>query len=681
MKSKAIPRSKKTGVSLFEIIFPVLPAIALIPNTFIAPPLGHEGLATQEFIFAMAIVIFAGIGLAQFLKSRRERQNAGAKNANEDTGEVNREELLAFAALAIFILWRLISISWAPTPYSGVRVTGIWLGFATFFAAGIFSLRERSAEWLLHGLSFVAAALGASIVYERLVFGVDMRGIFFNHGISAELLVILLPFQILRYLTSENLSRAIVSLFVLGLTAVALLMGLRRGALMASVFILIAVGLGLAFKIIKSQNKARTWIAVALIVLAAGAVGARYREQIVERIQGATRLQSDEGGLTTRLRSWVTAWEMGKSHALIGVGEGGYPSLYGEYRKLFVSNPNYSKIAQTAGPEDNDEIRSPLVHNEYLETFVELGIVGFALFLTFWILVARLLWRRLRQSSSPNALGALIALGAFAISSFTSGFSLRYTPQAIILACALCVGFASSRVKVEAADRRAAEPFLNKLSLAIIALSLIAGVTFTARTFNVLASQRLQGGVNRPEEAVDFQFYPNNEAGNEALRRRYERVIALDSENVGAQLGYAILLFNMKKPDLAIPHVEFALKHGYSRPFAYVLLAFALEQSGDRTRAEQVLSDCLASYPQSVYTRAAYAEILRKQGKTEQAKEQQNIAIQHGGNDAASWELVMKMKIEDAVAEANRRGLPPPNGLMPGLAKALVLARAYQYLK
>src|SRR5262249_32397511 len=148
--------------------------------------------------------------------------------------------------------------------------------------------------------------------------------------------------------------------------------------------ILIAIGIGLALKLIKVQNKARIWIAVALFVLTIGAVGTRYRQEIAFRIQGATQLQSDERGLATRLRSWITAWEMGKSNALIGVGDAGYPSLYGAYRKRFVSNPQYSKISQSADAEDIDEIHGPLVHNEYLETFVELGIIGLLLFLAFW---------------------------------------------------------------------------------------------------------------------------------------------------------------------------------------------------------------------------------------------------------------------------------------------------------
>src|SRR5262245_64434093 len=312
MKSKTHPPDKKTGAGLFEIAFLALPFLALIPNTFVVPPLSYEGLATQEFYFACASAVFAGLGLARFIKSWRS------------TLDIEREDLSMLATLVLFILWQVISLAWAPTPYSGSRVASIWLGMAIFFTAGRFSLRERSAEWLFYALSVISALLAGSVIFERVYYGGEMLGIFFNHGVSAELLVTILPLQIISYLTSEKRWLSALSLAVSGLSAVALLMGLRRGAMIAAVLIVVAVGFALALKSIEVQSRARIWVALALLALAVGAVGTRYRQDIVYRIKGATQLQAEEGGLTTRLRSWITAWEMGKSNALIGVGAAGY---------------------------------------------------------------------------------------------------------------------------------------------------------------------------------------------------------------------------------------------------------------------------------------------------------------------------------------------------------------------
>ncbi len=670
MKSKTKRQAKKPGIGLVEIAFLALPFLALTPNFYIPPTLGHQGLATNELVFACAAAVFAGLASARIFRAQESRL------------KLRREDLLMVAALAAFILWQVISLGWAPTLYDGVRVAGIWLGFAIFFTAGVFCLRQRSAEWLQYWLSVITLILAASVPFEQAVFGSERRGIFFNHGITAELLVSLLPLQILTYLTTEKRWLAVVSFAITGLGAIAVLMGLRRGALIATVVVIIAVAFALIFKLIKLRSRARIAVAAALFVLAAGAVGVRYRQEIAYRIEGATQLQSIEGGLTTRLGSWITAWEMGKSHALIGVGNAGYPSLYGSYRRHFASNPQYSKIAAAAGAEDSDEIRGPMVHNEYLETFAELGIVGGLLFFAFWMLVARQLWRRVRNENNAPVIGALLGLIAFGISSFTSGFSLRYTPQAFILPCVLGIGFAFARADQNQTGEENSSFSLPKVAaLVIAAVSLIGGLMFAARSYNVLASQQAQGSTNPKALPLDFQFYPDNPTGNEALRRRYEEVLDLDPENAGARLGYGLLLFLMKQPEKAIPHVEFARNHGYSRPFAHVLLAFAHEQTGDLSRASQILGECAASFPRSFLVRSAYAEILQKEGRIEQAREQQNAMYSLNQREAQSWEVAMRMKPEEAAAEANRRGLIPPDQLMPLLAGALARLRSLQYLK
>ncbi len=670
MKSKTYPQTQKTGVSLFELAFLALPFLALTPNTFVSPPLGHEGLATQEFVFACVAAIFAGLGLAQILRAQPPRF------------KVSREHLLMFAALAVFILWQTISLSWAPVVYDGARVAAVWLGFAIFFVAGVFRLRQRSAEWLHYALTVVAAALAISVIQERLTYGNDMRGTFFNHGISAELMVTILPMQVLAYLTTRKKWLAGFSFAVAGLCAIALLMGLRRGPIIGAVITLVAVGLALAFRLVKAQSKARIGIAVALLALAVAVVSVPYRHEIALRIEGATRIQSEEGGLTTRLRTWITAWEMGKSNAWIGVGNAGYPSLYGAYRQAFVSNPQYAKIAESAGPEDFDEIRSPLVHNEYLEIFVELGIVGLLLFFAFWARVARALGRRIRGADNVPVMGALLGLLAFGISSVVSGFSLRYTPQAFILPCVLGMGFAFARSDQGANNEQESSFSLPKMAaMAVVTVALVASVMFAVRAFNVLASQRTQGSLNLSVLPVDFQFFPNNPASNEMLQRRYERALDFDPQNAGAHLGYGLLLFQMKQPDQAIPRVEFASQRGYSRPFANVLLAFAYEQTGQVARAAEILGPCAASFPQSFFVRAAYAEMLRKAGKIEQAREQQAAMYSLNSHEAQSWELAMRRNLEEATAEAQQRGLIPPDKLRPILAATLVKARVYHYLK
>jgi len=437
-------------------------------------------------------------------------------------------------------------------------------------------------------------------------------------------------------------------------------------------------------KQIKLASSSRLLIVAGVVIVAAVFVSVRYRESIGYRIEGATKLQSVEGGLTTRLRTWITAWEMGKRHALIGVGNGGYPSLYGEYRRYFVSNPQYAEVAAAAGSEDNDEIRSPLTHNEYLQLFVELGIIGLLLFSVFWLQVIWRLWkgRKTGEGTSYWVWGALLGVIAFSISSAFSSFSLRFTPGAFVVACLLSIGFAFAKSdEQQAAEQGSNLSFPKSAAIGAAGIGVIACLAFTARAYNVYASQLLQGGATLRTEKLDFNYYPDRPADNERLERRYKRVLELDSENAGAHLGYGLLLFQMKRPADAIPHLEYAWKHAYNRPFGYVALAFAYEQTGNLARASQLLADCVASFPQSAFARASYEELLRKEGKTDEARQQQEILYKRNRREAESWELILRNNAEAAIAEANRRNLIPPNALYPELAKKLVFWRTFHYLK
>lgn len=671
MKSNPKIQKQSEGVSLLEIAFLALPLLALIPNFFVIPSLNYPGLATQEVAFALASSVFAAIGLIALVR----------RNASPLT--LPREQAMLAGALLLFIVWQAVSLSWSPVAYDGVRVITIWFGFAVFFIAAMTVMRQRVALLLHYALTALSVLLAGSLIYERAVFGENMLGIIFNHGITSEILVMLLPLQILNFLCSRKTGLMIVSLAVSGLSAVALLIGLRRGAVIALAVTLVLIGVGLAVKQIKLADWRRLALIAAVLVVAAGFVGVRYRDAIAFRIQGATQLQSVEGGLTYRLRGWITAWEMGKHNAVIGVGQAGYPAAYGEYRPYFASNPSYQAVVEGVASDDTDEIRSPQVHNEYLQIFAELGLIGLALFAAFWLQLGWRFWQWSKGGgeSAHWIWGVWLGMIAFSISSVFSSFSFRYTPSVFVFACLLAVGFGFAKDSVSPPTVKEGFAFPKVAALAAAAVAVILSLAFAARAYNVYASQLLQGQATLRTEALDFTFYPDKPADNERLERRYKQVLELDSENTGAQFGYGLLLFQMKRPAEAIPHLEKGFNGGYNRSFGYVALAFAHEQAGNLSRATQLMKQCLAAYPQSVYGRAVYAELLRKEGRTAEAEEQQAFMKANKRYDHASWTLALSVKAENAVAEANKLGLIPLDKLWPQLAARLVFWRSFHYLK
>lgn len=667
MKAKPSRASQKTPFQMAELLYLFLPLIALTPNFFIVPDLGFTGLATQEFVFGLAVVAFAATGLAKALQLQ-----AGVK--------LKRSQVLLIAPLLLFCLWQLLSLLWTPDWSEAARLIGFWFGLALFFVTGLWALRERSIWPIYTAILLATALLLWSLFYEYTKFGAgDMRGIFFNHGITAELLALLLPVFLLTFLCErENRFFVFASLLASGVSAAALMLTLRRGPLLGVLLASVCIAAALLGKAIKAADSRRVYAIVGAVLLVVVPLGLYKREALISRLRGATQLQTAvntrtvELGLTSRAVTWLTAWEMGKHNLLKGVGAGGFEARYGEYKKFFAHNPNYATIAAVAETEDYDEIHSPRTHSEYLQMFAEVGLIGLSLFAAFWFFVVQQLWRRRQAPKGYLAIGALFSLMAFAASSLVSAFSFRSTPGLLMLGCVLAIGFVVRPGEEEGSAERLQLP--KALVGGLAALALIAAFAVLARNYNVYASQQAQS-------QLDFRVALNNEAENERLVRRYRQVLDLDPANAGAHLGFSLLLFQMKRPQESLPHIEYASKHGYGRPYSHVLRAFCYEQTGDIAKATQILQECLESFPKSIVARAAYAEMLRKQGQIEEAKQQREILEKVDASLAKSWELALRMKDAPAAEAAKKAGLFAPGELEPMLARALVQARAYHYLK
>jgi hypothetical protein len=404
------------------------------------------------------------------------------------------------------------------------------------------------------------------------------------------------------------------------------------------------------------------------------------RDYFIERLRSAFEIRTaavghvTDIGLTSRLTKWFTTLEMIRHNPVMGVGQGGFSAKYGEARRSFVENPLYSRIAQASEAEDFDELRSPQAHNEYLQIFAELGLIGFLLFATFWLGVLRTLWRARRTDQSVWAIGALAGLTAFGISSAMSAFSFRFAPGGFITACIAAMGCAAALRDTNVSEQQISNfRFPKAAAIGLLSALVVVSGAMLLRAQDVLASQKIQS-------QNDFRYSLESQSFNDAVQRRYRQVLHHDPANSGAHLGFALLLYQLKRPTEGISHAEYALKHGYSRPYTFLVLAFLYEAAGDTARAQQLIEECLASYPRSLVTRAYNIVLLQKLGKSELAEKQQRILDEHDRKNGRSWFLALTMKDEDSDAAAKREGLMTPRGLEPMLVRGLVHARAYHYL-
>jgi O-antigen ligase len=681
--SLAENRPANTFTYWFDYFFPLLPFAALIPNFFILPGLTYSGLATQEVGFAVAVLLCAIINLLQI---RAAGNLNGAVN-------ISRKTLWIFAPLGLFILWQTLSLLWSVERGEAWRQIGFWFGFLVFLSALWNGLRARAAWWVFYTLFFFAAALALSLWLEYRTYGADdMLGIFFNHGQTAELLATLFPLFFCVFLFEKNRRPAVVAGAVGGVfTLLALFLTLRRTPLLGAGAAFVLVMGTLFIGQMKAAYRWRVIVVVFGLLLFGLPLLVVKRDAISSRLQGAFELQtavnseSMDLGLTGRATLWLTALEMGKANWLKGVGIGNYAARYATYRRNFVENPRYAEVVAKAETEDYDQIRSPLAHSEYLQLFAELGIVGVVLYALFWLQVLHFLWQARRTKRGHLAFGVFCSLIALGVSAASYPFAFRLTPGIFTVAGLLAMACAALSDKdSDKADDNIATDFTLPRSavLALGAFAVAVSLLLLVRNYRVYESQRMQGSA-RMETQLDFSFALDNAPANEASVRRYEKVLASDPYNAGAHLGLSILLFQMKRLPECLQHADYALQHGYNRPFTYLLRAFAHEHGTSADKAQEVLREGIASFPKSIILRTAYAELLRKRGHPEEVESQQAELEKQklDPNFVKSWALVMRYKDDDATRLAKANGLTPPGELKPTLARVLAQARAYHYFR
>ena len=667
-------KQAKRWPGMIDGVILLLPILSLTPNNFVPPSFSYLGMATQELVVAVYLVVVLGL-LSGFGWWRRR-----------DPCLLDRPQIWILATAIAFVGWQAITLTWAPSFSDGIRLVGLWFLFAVFLGLSVTGAQARTGIWLYRVLTVLGIVLAGTILYERYVYGIDLLGFFFNHGMAAELLVTLVPIQLMVIFHKERSPDLWLTLFAALVTMGALLANLRRGALLALAVVLALITVGHLVRIVRLPYAGRLAILFGCLALGGVGVGIGAREYVLQRIEGAFNLTSDEAGASTRLRNWKTAIEMIKESPLQGVGQGGFPNLYGFYREGWISQPENGTLSKVFGAEDSDSIRAPLTHNEYLQILTELGAFGSLLFVLFWGGIVLVLWRRFRGAGGYFSIGALLGLVSFGISSLTSGFSFRYPTGTIWAWGVIVIGWVATAGITGTPDgatpdstngSRWSIPGWSRGVIPIILL--IPAILLANGAWNIYQSQQLQGQATLDTEVLDLAFYPNNASGNERLARRYQQVLAFDPQNSGAHLGYALLLYQLKRNREALPHAEFALRHGYGRPFAFVLVAFLQEQLTDLPGAIQTLETCAAAYPRSFFVRASLVEMLRQSGQEAAMRVHQEAMYSLDRMQMESWELGLRSSWKGAGEEATRRNLIPMSNLQPRLVGTLVSMRAYHY--
>jgi tetratricopeptide (TPR) repeat protein len=284
--------------------------------------------------------------------------------------------------------------------------------------------------------------LVAPLVIIPLSFGAGALGLFIpNMGPW-------LLFCVAAFVAGRRLSPRTLWAGLLGLLAALVLLAQGRGAWLAALASLAAMGLG-AWRLAGREFFRRRWALLrwplALALAGAGALGGllalrQASPQAAWIGQGAAGKvlgtvdslasrsvhifdKADDAQVVRRFY-WQAAWELGLGHPILGIGYGDHALLTARAQSAVWKRWDAAADPRAKLVEPHVELYT---HDDYLQNFAETGAAGLAAFLQFWGWLAWGAWRLARagaRQAEPRrlelGLGLLGLTVAFAVNALTN---------------------------------------------------------------------------------------------------------------------------------------------------------------------------------------------------------------------------------------------------------------------
>ncbi len=299
----------------------------------------------------------------------------------------------------LYLLTGCFSLIWSINIFNSILVLPMFLAGPILFYVITNSIREqKTIDRLLYVTIIMGFIMG---IYGILQFaGIDFKfwegnigrqrvmGLFGNVNYFAEYLILPLSLTIGLILSRNKMLNRILLLFPLLAMGLALIFTFTRGSYLA-IAIAIPMMLFLYYKSVKNgQNKVfYKKIIFSLLLLAIITLSVIYiphplnkDNTVLGQLRERVTLESLTSGGSTlrRIATWKFTQMMIKDYPLLGSGLGTYAYHTLKYQADFFSKGNNRDIYPHG--------KAVQAHNEYLQLWSELGIIGLAFFL--WIIFA-----------------------------------------------------------------------------------------------------------------------------------------------------------------------------------------------------------------------------------------------------------------------------------------------------
>ncbi len=632
-------------LALTIALFSLVPLFRFLPayDSFIGPK------------YALISVLTGALLVLSAVQSLRGRP---------DTLPLNR-----FTALtAAWVAWNLVSILWAKSPTMAWDDARQWLILSLGALLALNVLGRDRRRWILLGWAMTAAAavtalwaigqdaIAAWIPESRAGVAIslsDWRNYIFtsfgNPGHVSDFLALTFWIPMMFYLYGRQSWVWVVSAATMVLSAAAMTVcwsvHSNGGLILASLVSLVVMTrhYGLGFW----RRRARR--VVVLIVLFAGVVGFYltdhpanpHRPSLWEEAFGSERWR--DGGIT-RVYIWRTGLQMAADQRFLGVGAGNFqyvfPSVVVPSLGTDPEYLNYHRFTRDA-------------HNEPLQTWAELGIVGFLLLMSMFATVFWRLWTDLKRDDGfffPMRLIGLAFFTAFAVhSQMTFSLQLPVTSFLFLFMFHVPAALESRRCRYEMGLLRVENEWgpwafiadvvgmrrLRNLgvkpvnTLGAVVLMGVAGLMAVSFWWGdgrrLLADTRYRDAREAHDRWRAMRPGQNNQTPiSESFRlvalKQYESIFAIDANHHDARSAFTTFLIETEEYADALPQIDKTMER-LDAAELYQRRALCLEALGRESEAIPDWATYYMRFPQAIsLNRDHAASILEKAEKLERSK-------------------------------------------------------------
>lgn len=416
-----------------------LPLLALLGPSFALPSF------PQLFAFRLALALLGFVGVTYLIA---------------------QPKLLPFAAgdlalpLALWFVWLCVGLLWAPEKLAALNYLAIVVTMLAVLAATAaagssrrllfaFTFTMIAAFVLIVGFTVLEARFGLRLPTSRLLTTVTSQtyavtSVFHNQNDLATYIALCWPFMLCAFFFTRRPLWLALSVLCIALGAAAFVRTGSRSSLVA--IGLSSFGAAVLFAQLGPRLSTRAGKIVGALVAMLFIGGAGYllfndsesamlRQFRLESLVAQSQAGTGSGAIRTSLTS--RGLEIAGSTLLVGAGPGQAEGIIASgIDGLGISN----------------------LHNWWLETYVNGGLVGFALHLVFFAGLLFALWPIARHDPDPLmrylAGGTVLALVGFTIGALGPSSSVSFVPMWIVYGLGLAV---VSRARLAAGERAVPE--------------------------------------------------------------------------------------------------------------------------------------------------------------------------------------------------------------------------------